>query len=138
LRGAVDIVGNITSTGTAHNFAAKSIPASAIGSFLGRTEFAANSEDFAIGLRYMAGGTMTYLGTTIAGAFVVSTGGGSAILNVDATGNITTPGTAHNFANNSIPAAAISGLPVTTQVLTQAAYDALATKSPTTLYLITG
>jgi hypothetical protein len=30
LRGTLDVVGNITSTGTAHNFAAKSIPASAI------------------------------------------------------------------------------------------------------------
>jgi hypothetical protein len=57
---------------------------------------------------------------------------------LEVTGNITSSGTSHNFANNSIPASAIAGLPVTTQVLTQAAYDALATKDPSTLYLITG
>jgi hypothetical protein len=53
-------------------------------------------------------------------------------------GNITASGTAHAFAANSIPASAIAGMPITTQVITQAAYDALAVKSPTTLYLITG
>jgi hypothetical protein len=57
---------------------------------------------------------------------------------LDVTGNITSTGTAHNFAAASIPASAISGLPIKTQVLTQAAYTALAVKDPTTLYLISG
>jgi hypothetical protein len=57
---------------------------------------------------------------------------------LEVVGNITSAGTAHNFAANSIPASAVSGLPIKTQVITQAAYTALATKDPTTLYLISG
>jgi hypothetical protein len=79
LRGTLEVTGNITSAGTAHSFATKSIPGSAVD------------------------------GAT--------------------------------FAAASIPASAITGLstsPIKTQVITQAAYDALATKDATTLYLISG
>ena len=76
LRGTLDVTGNITSTGTAHSFTAKSIPGSAVD------------------------------GAT--------------------------------FPAASIPAASISGLTIKTAVMTQAAYDALATKDATTLYLISG
>jgi hypothetical protein len=145
LRGTCEITGNITSAGTAHAFAAASIPASAIGGNFttvsvtgGRSSFAPLSEPYAIGIRYNAAGLPNYIGTTATGDFQISSAGGVSLMSLSSAGNITTTGTAHNFAANSIPAAAIKDLPITAQVITQAAYDALAVKSPTTLYLISG
>lgn len=65
---------------------------------------------------------------------------GTAIVRgtLEVTDNITSTGTSHAFAANSIPATAIYGLPIKVEVVTQAAYTALAAKDPTTLYLISG
>ena len=118
LRGTLDVTGNITSAGTAHSFAASSIPASAIGgNFVtlsatgGRSNFAAVSEPYAVSVRYNAAGLPNYIGTASTGNFQVSAAGGGAILSITSTGNITSPGTAHSFAAKSIPASAINGVP---------------------------
>jgi hypothetical protein len=122
IRGTLEVTGNITSAGTAHAFAAGSITASAIGGSFGtltastvsaaggRSNFAPLSEPFAIGIRHNAAGLPNYIGTTATGAFQVSEAGGSPILSITGTGNITSTGTAHSFAAKSIPASAINGL----------------------------
>jgi hypothetical protein len=151
VRGTMEVTGNITASGTAHAFAAGSIPTSALGGSFGaltattvsatggRSNFAPLSEPYAIGLRYNAAGLPNYIGTTATGEFQISSAGGVSLFRIEETnGNITSPGTAHSFVNASIPAAAIKDLPIATQVITQTAYNALAVKSPTTLYLISG
>jgi hypothetical protein len=116
IRGTIEITGNITSAGTAHAFAAASIPASAIGGNFttlsatgGRSNFAPLSEPFAIGVRHNAAGLPNYIGTTATGDFQVSSAGGVAMLSITGTGNITSTGTAHSFAANSIPSSAVVG-----------------------------
>jgi hypothetical protein len=118
IRGTIEITGNITSAGTAHAFAAASIPASAIGGNFttlsatgGRSNFAPLSEPFAIGIRHNAAGLPNYIGTTATGDFQVSAAGGAPMLSITGTGNITSTGTAHSFAAKSIPASAINGVP---------------------------
>lgn len=83
----------------------------------GRSSFTPVNEAFAIGLKYNAAGTTNYIGTNAAGALQVSSAGGASMMTITTTGNITSPGTAHNFAANSITASAISGLPAASSVL---------------------
>ena len=181
LRGTLEVTGNITSTGTAHSFAAKSIPASAVsgmsaastvaGAALATTGAVGTSTDYARADHthplptIPAASTTAGVALAAAGAIGVSTAyaradhthpfptaanvaalpiaggtltGALTVPGVTINGNISSTGTAHTFAANSIPASAISGLPIKTAVMTQAAYDALATKDATTLYLISG
>ena len=88
LRGDVNIVGNITSTGTAHNFTAASIPRSAV----------AGIAEAALDTRYLnlAGGTLT---------------GALTVPGVTINGNISSTGTAHSFVAKSIPVTALSAFP---------------------------
>jgi hypothetical protein len=98
LRGELSVTGDITSTGTAHSFAAGSIPASAIsglpsggGSTFttpitvgdGRSAFTAAAEPFAISLKYNAAGLPLYIGATAGNRFQVSSPGGAAWMTVD-------------------------------------------------------
>jgi hypothetical protein len=128
VRGTVEITGNITSSGTAHNFATASIPASAIGGNFttlsvtgGRSNFAAINEPYAIGVRYSAATAPNYVGTSVSGDFQVSSAGGVSILSITSTGNITNTGTAHSFAAGSIPGAAIVGSVANTPATSTAA-----------------
>ena len=128
IRGTIEITGNITSSGTAHNFAAASIPASAIGGNFttisvtgGRSNFAAVNEPYAIGVRYSAATAPNYVGTSATGDFQVSSAGGVAILSITSTGNITNTGTAHSFAAGSIPGAAVVGSVANTPATSAAA-----------------
>jgi hypothetical protein len=75
-------------------------------------------------------GALPIAGGTLTGALTAP--------GVTVNGNITSTGTAHGFAAHSIPASAIKDLPISVQVITQAAYDALSIKNATTLYLISG
>jgi hypothetical protein len=140
IRGAVNCSGNITSNGTAHAFAANSIPQSAVAGLSqaaldaryvetagdtitgtlavtgglnagpARSGFLANSEPYAVGLRYSAAVGPVYIGCSSAGDFQVSNAGGVSILSVDGqTGNITSTGAAHSFADGSIPSPAVIG-----------------------------
>jgi hypothetical protein len=121
VRGPLEVTGNITTAGTAHSFAAGSIPTSALGGAFGaltastvsatggRSNFAPLGEPFAIGFRYNAAGLPNYIGTASNGDFQVSSSGGVSILSINSTGNITNTGTAHSFANGSIPSPAVIG-----------------------------
>jgi len=91
----------------------------------GRSSFAATNEPFALGARHSAGGGAVYFGATNSTAtpsVQISASSGVAVLTIDATGNLSSPGASHTFADKSIKASAIDGLP--TGGLTQTDADA--------------
>jgi hypothetical protein len=85
----------------------------------GRSLFTANNEAYSVGARRSAAGGYVYFGATDVTAtpgIQFSTAGGGAALTISSTSNITSTGTAHSFAANSIAASAISGLPAAATV----------------------
>jgi hypothetical protein len=71
----------------------------------GRSLFTANNEVYSIGARRTAAGGYVYFGATDATAtpgVQISAAGGGSLMTISSDGNITSTGTAHNFAQGSI------------------------------------
>lgn len=98
----VDVTGGINSTG----------PLLAGG---GRSLFTANNEAYSVGVRRSAAGGYVYFGATDITAtpgIQFSTAGGGAALTISNAGNITSTGTAHSFAANSIAGSSVTDRPL--------------------------
>jgi hypothetical protein len=119
LRGTLEVTGNITSTGTAHAFAAKSIPSSAVDGMSSASTVAgaALATVGAVGVSTsFARADHTHPFPTAANVAALPIVGGTltgalTAPSVTINGNITSTGTAHSFAALSIPVTALSAFP---------------------------